>query len=164
MIFISLLCVQVPLLATCESQWMQRETTREVPTFLLEHGPWLAKLGLPAGDLPGLQSGLPHNCSIPLARKIKPRCERRNPITSVWNDSGSLLIWWISPCGFPSLCVNVCVIFLMFLLMSRCWYKNNTNSVWFGLLVSHISASPWAAGRARGLFTPWVISPLSLMS
>lgn len=167
MILRALLCVQVSLSATFESQWIQGETLREEQTFLLEQGFWLARLGLPAGDLPALQSGLPHNCSIPLARKIKPCCERRNSITSLWNDSGSLLIWWISPCGFPSFSMCKCLcdfFFLMFLLMSRCWYKNNTNSVWFGLLVSHISVSPWAAGRAGRLFTLWFISPFSLMS
>lgn len=56
---------------------------------------------------------LPRNCSIPLSRKIKPHCQRRNPITSLWNDSGTLLDWWSSLCCFPffSVCKRLCDFF-----------------------------------------------------
>lgn len=54
----------------------------------------------------------------------------------------------------------------MFSLVSRPWIKNKTSKVLIYSMVScvFLCSSPWKTGIAAGLFTPWLISPLSLIS
>lgn len=67
---------------------------------------------------------------------------------------------------FFLVCKSSRAVFIMFSLMSRPWYKNKTSTVLIYPMVScvFLCLSPWATGIAAGLFTPQLISPLSLMS
>lgn len=75
-------------------------------------------------------------------------------------------LFLISVGVFFLVCKSLRAVFIMFSLMSRPWYKNKTSTVLIYPVVSRASLclSPWATGIAAGLFTPWLISPLSLMS
>lgn len=113
MTFIALLCFQVSLSAVFEAQRIRGGPTTEVQTFIRAWSLVRQVRVFSRGFASLTKWCLLHNCSIPLSRKIKPRCEKRNPIALHWNDSGSLLDQWSSPRCFPffSVCKRLCDFF-----------------------------------------------------